>query len=450
MMKHNKVKALLSLSLGAILLATTSCQRTEDLLFEKSYGEVSMDLIESTDQILRSAPNGWETDYTTGSGDTFKLQFKFEEGRKVITYADFAPEPSVSSYTYNLSRSAVLSFDTYGLLHDLANPVILPNIYKGDLKGRGYQGDFEFEILSASADEVLLRGIKNRRDTTVLKPLTHLPDAHKGVQNLFNLNQILFPEISSLYRSIDVNGEPKADFVVAPLTSDLLSSTFYKNIAMVKQLDNSGNPVETRHELTPTDRGFTANPAIKIGGAEFAEFVQNESGDFVAANNDAVKFNFFSNKPLVPNKHGEFLKQKHYLSAIDGNHSALFVQNILSGYRANINNALAEVYVGYFDNTDEWRPMGFWNIGNTRNVIEVKPVLVEDNTWAIEGIFVNDYNKPFVEQPGNGFHEFAVYFTSYFDKDNKIYIEDISEKGDNSYLRIVSGKDSRYWYTVHL
>lgn len=448
-MKQYKKQAFTALSLGLVLLlGTTSCQRTEDLVFDNSYGDSSLDRIEDTDRILRSAANGWETDYTTGSGDTFRLQFKFGDNKQVTTYSDFDPNPTVSSYTYNLSRSAVLSFDTYGLLHRLADPVVLPDIYDEGLKGKGYQGDFEFEILSATPEQVVLRGMKNRKDTTILKPLKHAPDANADVLNLQALNQSLFPEVSTLYKSIDVSGTPRADFAVEPTSSALLSATFYRNIATVKQLSATGEPVETRHELKPTATGFEVSPEISIDGKTYGEFVRNSDGDFVAKEAPEVKFNLMSNKPLVPNKHGEYLPKTHYISTPNGNHSTLFVRNILDNYRAKVNGNLAEIYVGYFTNTDAWRPLGFWNIGNIRNVIEVKPRLIEGNTWTYDGLWANDQTKRLIEQEGTGLHEFAVYFTTYFDRNNTIYIEDLSENGDSSYLRIVSAKDARYWYTV--
>lgn len=430
------------------MLGTTSCQRTEDLVFDKSYGESSLDRIDETDRILRSAANGWETDYTTGSGDTFKLQFKFGDKRQVTTYSDFDPNPTVSSYTYNLSRSAVLSFDTYGLLHRLADPVVLPDIYDEGLKGKGYQGDFEFEILSATPEQVVLRGMKNRRDTTILKPLKHAPDANADVLKLRALNQSLFPEVSTLYKSIDVNGSPRADFAVEPSSSALLSATYYRNIAIVKQLSATGEPVETRHELKPTATGFEVTPAISIDGKAYGEFVRNSDGDFVAKEAPEVKFNLMSNKPLVPNRHGELLPRTHYYSSINGNHSTLFVRDIIDNYRAKVNGNLAEVYVGYFSDTDEWRPLGFWNTGNVHSRIEVKPRLIEGNTWTYDDLYANDQMKSLIEQEGTGLHEFAVYFTTYFDRNNTVYIEDLSENGDSSYLRIVSAKDARYWYTV--
>ncbi len=448
-MTRYKKQALTALSLGLLLLVgTTSCQRTEDLLFDKSYGEGTLDRIDETDRILRAAPNGWETDYTTGSGDTFKLQFKFGDNKQVTTYSDFDPSPTVSSYTFNLSRGAVLSFDTYGLLHRLADPVVLPNIYDEGLKGKGYQGDFEFEVLSATPEQVVLRGMKNRRDTTILKPLKHAPDANADVLNLRALNQSLFPEVSTLYKSIDVNGSPRADFAVEPSSSALLSATFYRNVAIVKQLSATGEPIESRHELKPTATGFEVTPAISIEGKNYGEFVRNSEGDFVAKEAPEVKFNLMSNKPLVPNRHGEYLLRTHYYSPINGNHSTLFVRDIIDNYRKKVNGSLSEVYVGFFNNTDAWRPLGFWNSDRTRRVFEVNPRLIEGNTWTYDGVWANPETKSLIEQEGTGLHEFAVYFTTYFDPNNTVYIEDISENGDSSYLRIVSAKDARYWYTV--
>ena len=73
----------------------------------------------------------------------------------------------------------------------------------------------------------------------------------------------------------------------------------------------------------------------------------------------------------------------------------------------------------------------------------------EDQAWLFK-VYIPDGIKDLITAPDSGYSTFLKYFTNYYDAGTRVYIQDVSREGDNSVLRFISGKDSRYWFTVHL
>lgn len=447
-MKFNTNNILTALLLTGVSLLGAGCQRTEPVLFDSQYGEATQDIIDKTLETLTAAQHGWETRYVSGSDSTFVLQFQFDKDYRVTTYTDFQSEPSVSSYRFRMSRGAVLSFDTYGLLHQIADPAIRPNIWDEEQLGRGYQGDTEFEIISVAPERIVLRGMKNIRDTTVLTPLDHEPDVHRMVPYLHRLIGAMHGS-EKYFHSIDLDGKPVADFDVREETNDLLSSAC-KPIITVTTLDGEGKAHSTTHTLLPTEAGFSAEPALNLAGKSYADFsIDSETHAVVSLDDASLRFNLNSDRPLSLTSPGSFIPRTHYWSTVDENHSPLFKREIIDQYRQRVNGQVREIALGWFSNTDSWRPFYLWSPDNSYPSVEISYSFDEEAGAWLFGVYVPDAAKQVVETSGTGFSEFIRYFTNYFDPDTRVYIQDVSDAHDNSTLRFISSKDSRYWFTVH-
>lgn len=436
------------LSLSGLLALTVGCSRVEPQAFDRQYGEVSQDVVDKASEVLTSAKYGWETRYVSGGGAPFLLQFRFDKDHHVTIYSDFDPEPSVSSYRFRLSRGAVLSFDTYGLLHKISDPSILPDMWDDSMRGKGYQGDTEFEILSVSPEKIILRGMKNINDSTILVPLDHEPNIHKSVPALHRLVRV-FHSSMHYFHSIDLAGSPQADFFVHDEPNDLISSACLPVIDVLMK-DGEGKINTRQHTLHPTDGGFKADPALTIGGETYQDFLINED-KIVAKDNPSLVFNLDSDKPMSLPNPGAFIPRQFYWTSLsNGQFSELFTRNVLAPYRANINPDAKELDLGWFNNTDEWRPFSLWAPKGPQPRVELGYSFVEeDQAWLFK-VFVPDDIKALVTSPDSGYSAFLKYFTNYYDADTRVYIQDVSREGDNSVLRFISGKDSRYWFTVHL
>lgn len=444
-MKSNIYSTLIGLLLMGL---ATGCQKTEPLLFDKQYGEATQDMIDEALEVLTSAKYGWEAHYVSGCDSTFVLQFKFDKDYKVTTYADFSEEPSVSSYRFRMSRGAVLSFDTYGLLHRVADPAIIPNKWDESKLGKGYQGDTEFEIIGIAADKVVLRGMKNSRDTTVLVPLERKPDINAEVPYLHRLVRVMNTS-SKYFHSIDLAGKPVADFEVREERNGLVSSRCMP-IVSVTTLDKDGAPHTSTHTLHPTKGGFRVEPSLLLLGKSYTDFSIDPETDAITSTEEAsLQFNLNSDKPLALTGPGKFIPRVHYWSKVGENHSPLFKRQIIEQYRRQVNGAVKEIALGWFSNTDEWRPFYLWAPGNgfTPRVELNYTFDKEADAWLFK-VYVPKEVKQVVETSGTGFSEFVRYFTNYFDANTRVYIQDVSPRHDNSVLRFISSKDSRYWFTV--
>lgn len=150
--------------LMSFLLMAASCSRVEDSLFDESAAvRLNKSVNEITD-ILMAADNGWIMEY-----------FPNEDSPGVVYVVDFisgkeATMATINPYVANYKEAngywriisdmgPVLTFDTYNeIFHIYADPVD-PSSGKSD--GVGLGGDYEFLIVSATEEEVQIKGKKN-------------------------------------------------------------------------------------------------------------------------------------------------------------------------------------------------------------------------------------------------------------------------------------------------
>lgn len=153
------------IALGVAMIS--ACSRQEKELFELSGTERVEKAMTETADILTSASNGWEMNYFTNpEGQGHVLLFKFEKNGVVTVAAKNTISSSKGTYktaqsiwAMDASQSTVLSMKTY-------NDVF--SIFASPLSdGLGYEGDYEFIVISASPEEIKLMGKKHRAICTM-------------------------------------------------------------------------------------------------------------------------------------------------------------------------------------------------------------------------------------------------------------------------------------------
>ena len=159
-------------ALLATVLAFSACTSEVDNYFDKSASERAAEAVSNAKQALLAAPNGWRMEYygdmTYGgynilckfSGDEVtvaaekmgqKQEAGFDSNGKLIT--------ATSHYTVDQSQGVVLSFDGYNsVFHYFSDPKNVDGI---GTAGEGLYGDFEFRVMSVSADKIVLQGRKH-------------------------------------------------------------------------------------------------------------------------------------------------------------------------------------------------------------------------------------------------------------------------------------------------
>lgn len=155
------------LALASVLCA---CSRDEDSLFDKSASERAQEAMENATELLPQPAAGWEMLYFANPESRgYNIILRFDKNGRVtataknkVTTNDKMMTDSLSTWTVKLDYGPILSFDTYNdVFHAWADP-------RND--GDGLLGDYEFLILSATPERVLLKG-KKHEGYSIMRPM---------------------------------------------------------------------------------------------------------------------------------------------------------------------------------------------------------------------------------------------------------------------------------------
>lgn len=163
-----KIKSFLRISLAAALMVgAAACEKEGTRVFEDTSAVRMKDNLADIAQVLTSAQHGWYLEYylnealsgaTTGG---YSMLLKFD-GKKVTAWGDASgsPESATSLYKLTTDNGPILSFDTFNkIIHYFSSPSGTGTNALGQSGHyQGLGGDFEFLVLKASADSVLLKG----------------------------------------------------------------------------------------------------------------------------------------------------------------------------------------------------------------------------------------------------------------------------------------------------
>lgn len=155
------------------LLMLSACSMKEDAIFDKSSSQRGDEHLQQVSEVLTSAPNGWLMEYYASlSLGGYNVMVKFEGDKATVASEKFDVnhEAGIDGVTgkcitatshFKLERSmgTILSFDDY-------NPVFhyfsMPNNpdYTSDAAA-GLEGDFEFRVVEATTERIVMRGKKH-------------------------------------------------------------------------------------------------------------------------------------------------------------------------------------------------------------------------------------------------------------------------------------------------
>lgn len=164
--------------IGLFAATFAACSRDEENLFDKSAAQRTQEALDNANAVLTGAEYGWEMAYFPNIEDTentrgFGLVIKFNENTNVsisakndlITGGTLQTDSS-STWVVKSDYGPLLSFDTYNsIFHKWSDPQSNPQSI-----GMGYMGDYEFLILNATPELVLLKG-KKYGAYTIMRPM---------------------------------------------------------------------------------------------------------------------------------------------------------------------------------------------------------------------------------------------------------------------------------------
>ena len=166
------MKAKYLVIVGLLAASFAACSRDEESLFDKPAAQRAQEAVENAFDVLSSNEAGWEMAYFPNletSAKGYNMVVKFNKNGNVSVTAKNAATTmnkivtdTASTWAVKSDYGPILTFDTYNdVFHAFSDP-------KGD--GAGMLGDYEFLILKATPELVLLKG-KKHSAYSVMRPM---------------------------------------------------------------------------------------------------------------------------------------------------------------------------------------------------------------------------------------------------------------------------------------
>lgn len=280
-MKKNSIYILILIT-GLSMIA---CNREEKNLFGQSAEERLQAISKEVKTILTSSENGWEMIYFPNkerAGYSFLMKFYKDEtvtiaAKNDVSCASHLYKTETSMWDIDFTQADVLTFNTYNnLFHAFSNPMS---------DGLGYEGDYEFVIMSYNENQLKLKGKKS--DTYI-----YLHRLDKTVQW-----EDYFQHIDD-YNWVTMCGNSKEEYLYQGGDSVF---DFTYNTGRFYYKDSSVHYLGTI--TTPTGIHFYQSTPNNLG-TEAIDFVVNEdSSRLVCVQNNAIcivpkyiGINYFTNK----------------------------------------------------------------------------------------------------------------------------------------------------------
>lgn len=216
---NNKyMKKLSFLYLIVCMIILNGCVQDEPPVFDKSPSVRMRDALKDCAELLVSSPEGWFADYypeINAKVGGYAMFFKFHANGFVDVSCEIetnvrAGKVETSQYQFTADRGPVLSFSTY-------NPVMHYFSEPRSSDHNGFQGDYEFVVMSTSEDAVEMKGKKYgnritlRRNKSNVDPVTYFAQVAEMANELsefgmfnFSLNDKRVGMVAVLDRSFSI------------------------------------------------------------------------------------------------------------------------------------------------------------------------------------------------------------------------------------------------------
>ena len=342
------------------LVFTAACTPEVEDAFDKPSPDRIAEAISETKDILTAAPNGWKMAYQGSGGfGGFNILCKFDKKDNVFCEEESDHAKATSHYTVQQGQGVLLSFDSFNAaLHKYSDPVGKINGKSVGKDGKGFQGDFEFRVMSCTKDSIVLEGRKHG-DRVVMTPMpedltwdsffTQIATVASGMSSeRYNIiiDKDTLPARMNLHtlHTTDKNGKAVAiPFIYTPqgievLKADSLNGrklTAFTYSTDDKWVDpNDKSVMLSPRDITPLEAFFSDNWTINVGYSSTAEMnVWKAAAAYAASKNMEIVTGSFSTTP-------GFLSLSSYVGDNWGNLRTLYStsgkdQITIKGFRPN-------------------------------------------------------------------------------------------------------------------
>ncbi|RNL91700.1 DUF4302 domain-containing protein [Sinomicrobium pectinilyticum] len=275
---------------GMVLLSCNGDDQ-EQLFQDSPSGRISAREQELKDH-LTSAENGWKTTYFPNNdkfgGFTLLMEFSEDGSVKMTSDIDENNEVRSSRYDLNLGATTKLTFSTRNHIHKLNN-----SSFPAELRGRGYEGDNEFNFYGEKDGKLHFKSVRNEVDVVFEKASAE--DWNNMVLQNMKMADNLFPQ----------PGDPV--FQVIKVIKEGKTFLYNFNYNVLKRFVESTTPiddklVEKSFGIGFTPEGIVLNPPLELESAKFTDFLwDEEERKFVSTAENAVAEITYSNEPAYIN-----------------------------------------------------------------------------------------------------------------------------------------------------
>ena len=192
------MKAKYLVIIGLLAATFAACSRDEESLFEKPAAIRAQEAIKNAFDVLTSQEAGWEMAYfpnLEADAKGYNMVLKFNKNGNVSVTAKNSATTlnkimtdTASTWAVKSDYGPILTFDTYNdVFHAFSDPKD---------NGAGFLGDYEFLILKATPELVILKG-KKHSAYTVMRPMkntdlaAYFAACEKMQADLFGNNNIV-------------------------------------------------------------------------------------------------------------------------------------------------------------------------------------------------------------------------------------------------------------------
>ena len=238
-------------------LSFAACTYEIDDVFDKSSAERISEEMARTKELLQSGSNGWLMYYygSTQYGG-YNVLCKFDKDEVTVQSEIYGPKTVTSHYKIEQSQGVLLSFDEYNeVFHFFSDPANPAGV---GINGKGMEGDFEFRVISAGPDEIILSG-KKHGSKVVMKPVDLGCDWDLYLEDVLEMEE----NLSSGFYSLEF-GE-----------TSVTASATYRRLVFYDEASDSNIYVP----FCFTDKGMKLYSTLTYGGVSVDEFIYSEEDD---------------------------------------------------------------------------------------------------------------------------------------------------------------------------
>lgn len=288
------------ISILLLSIHVSSCVQDIDDVFDASSSVRVDEAAKAFDALLRRPANGWLMEYYPQSNQIyggFAFVLKFGEESKVDVSGTLFGDPEQvyqSLYSIKKDKNISLNFDTYNpLFHYLSDPdphvpgtYSLYGYYENMTRGKGYEGDYEFFLVSSGENEIILQG--------------------KKTKNIIRMTPLQETASSYLTKVLNVLKETSSIPAIMGLTATIdgksLELFSYGGVGAYMPVSYGDETLGSASVLATSD-GLTFYSPIEAGGKSISHLAyRSEDKTFVCTDEGAtdVVFSFLPNPQYLP------------------------------------------------------------------------------------------------------------------------------------------------------